>query len=277
MSLIGRIGDSISNSTRGFTHAVLNTGRAIGDVFTGDLSGAGSHMSGAWDGIKRVGEGATLGLSNSIWGNNDSAGEIGSGLDSAMSNLETDLSGIRDLYGSAVYGEDGSPVRTPSTLLDRYDTQSGIAGDTMASALGAGSPDNVQRYLNPMADRIQQSAVRAVEGGAGSALQSSATNRNAATAAANATANMWDTAQRHAMDDASNTMKVGANQATMAQQGLESSWRPTETLSQLQADIASQKLNAEIAKIQSQAQKEVAENTSGFFGSGGILGTGLRI
>ena len=132
-----------------------------------------------------------------------------SGMASANAQLYNDLKPQLDQLWGATNG------RTLDANLDRFDTTMGEAmnsttqaGQNALGEMNAGNADNVQSYLNPKMNTMLQNTMQTVQGGAGSALQSSATNRNVANAVASQAGQMWDTAFNQALGDSSHNLQA---------------------------------------------------------------------
>lgn len=185
-----------------------------------------------------------------------------SGMASANAQLYNDLKPQLDRLWEATNG------RGLDANLDRFDTTMGEAmGSTTQAgrnALGemdAGSADNVQGYLNPKMDTMLQNTMQTVQGGAGSALQSSATNRNVANAVASQAGQMWDTAFNQALGDSSHNLQANqqfgqsANQqAGLAQSQLQADNDPIMNWINLNNDLAQQKYSGNIGTTQAATQ-----------------------
>lgn len=185
-----------------------------------------------------------------------------SGMASANAQLYSDMKPQLDQLWGATNG------RGLGTNLDRFDTTMGEAmGSTTQAgrnALGemdAGSADNVQNYLNPKMDTMLQNTMQTVQGGAGSALQSSATNRNVANAVASQAGQMWDTAFNQALGDSSHNLQANqqfgqsANQqAGLAQSQLQADNDPIMNWINLNNDLAQQKYAGNVGTTQAATQ-----------------------
>lgn len=133
-----------------------------------------------------------------------------SGMDAANSQFDTDMAPqLTQLWEAAMDG------RGLGENLDRFDkTMQGAMAGTMATgnrALGemdAGNSGNVQSYLNPKMDEMLRGTSQAMQGNAGSALQSSATNKNIADAVGRQAGQMWDTAFSQALGDSSHNLQA---------------------------------------------------------------------
>ncbi len=184
------------------------------------------------------------------------------GMASANAQLYSDMKPQLDQLWGAANG------RGLGTNLDRFDTTMGEAMDSTAlagrNALGemdAGSADNVQGYLNPKMDTMLQNTMQTVQGGAGSALQSSATNRNVANAVASQAGQMWDTAFNQALGDSSHNLQANqqfgqsANQqAGLAQSQLQADSDPIMNWINLNNDLAQQKYAGNVGTTQAATQ-----------------------
>ena len=185
-----------------------------------------------------------------------------SGMSSANTQLYKDMKPQLDQLWGATNG------RGLDANLDRFDTTMGEAmGSTVQAgrnALGemnAGNADNVHSYLNPKMDTMLQNTMQTVQGGAGSALQSSATNRNVANAVSSQAGQMWDTAFNQALGDSSHNLQANqqfgqsANQqAGLAQSQLQADNDPIMNWINLNNDLAQQKYSGNIGTAQAATQ-----------------------
>lgn len=135
------------------------------------------------------------------------------------------------------------------------------AGQNALAEMNAGDSGNVQNYLNPKMDTMLQNAMQTMQGGAGSALQSSATNRNVANAVASQAGQMWDTAFNQALGDSSHNLQANqqfgqsANQqAGLAQSQLQADNDPIMNWINLNNDLAQQKYSGNIGTTQAATQ-----------------------
>ena len=185
-----------------------------------------------------------------------------SGMSSANTQLYKDMKPQLDQLWGATNG------RELDANLDRFDTTMGEAmgsttqaGRNALGEMNAGSADNVQGYLNPKMDTMLQNTMQTVQGGAGSALQSSATNRNVANAVASQAGQMWDTAFNQALGDSSHNLQANqqfgqsANQqAGLAQSQLQADNDPIMNWINLNNDLAQQKYSGNIGTAQAATQ-----------------------
>lgn len=206
--------------------------------------------------------GGTLGITDPNKGNR-ALSTMQQGQQQANNQLDADTAEqfgmLRDAMGSG---------RTLGQNLDAFDTsmagaqdKTNTAGDIMLGQQNAGSADNVQQYLNPEMDMILSNTMQRMQGGAGSALQSSATNRNTASAVAQQAGNLWQQAYSNAMGDAQNNLQV-ANQyqsnagqnAQLATTQLQADNAPAEDYLQLANDKAMQRYAGNVALTQAAGQ-----------------------
>lgn len=185
-----------------------------------------------------------------------------SGMASANAQLYSDMKPQLDQLWGATNG------RGLGTNLDRFDTTMGEAmgsttqaGQNALGEMDAGSADNVRSYLNPKMDTMLQNTMQTVQGGAGSALQSSATNRNVANAVASQAGQMWDTAFNQALGDSSHNLQANqqfgqsANQqAGLAQSQLQADNDPIMNWINLNNDLAQQKYAGNVGTTQAATQ-----------------------
>lgn len=185
-----------------------------------------------------------------------------SGMASANAQLYSDMKSQLDQLWGAANG------RGLGTNLDRFDTTMGEAmgsttqaGQNALGEMDAGSADNVQSYLNPKMGTMLQNTMQTVQGGAGSALQSSATNRNVANAVASQAGQMWDTAFNQALGDSSHNLQANqqfgqsANQqAGLAQSQLQADNDPIMNWINLNNDLAQQKYAGNVGTTQAATQ-----------------------
>lgn len=185
------------------------------------------------------------------------------GIASANSALYNDMKPQLDTLWSATGG------RSLDNNLDNFDySMNGAMQDTVQAgqnALGemnVGNSANVEKYLNPKMDTMLQNTMQTMQGGAGSALQSSATNRNIANAVSSQAGQMWDTAFNQALGDSSHNLQANqqfgqsANQqAGLAQSQLQADNDPIMNWINLNNDLAMQKYagNTGLAQASTQA------------------------
>lgn len=186
-----------------------------------------------------------------------------SGMQNANTQLYLDMQPQLDqLWGAVANG------RGLDQNLNKFDysmngamEQTQQAGQNALGEMNAGSADNVQNYLNPKMDTMLQNTMQTMQGGAGSALQSSATNRNVANAVASQAGQMWDTAFNQALGDSSHNLQANqqfgqsANQqAGLAQSQLQADNDPIMNWINLNNDLAMQKYAGNTGTTQAATQ-----------------------
>ena len=141
--------------------------------------------------------------------------------------------------------------------------KTGLAGDIALQQKDAGSSGNVQKYLNPMMDEMLAGTSQAMQGTAGSALQSSAANRDTSRAVAQQAGNLWNTAFGQALGDAQNNLGVAQNYGKGAMQGavLDQTNKPMEDYLNLKNDLAMQRYAANTGMTQANMQLAGTPNT----------------
>lgn len=190
------------------------------------------------------------------WRARDAAVE---GMQNANQQLDQDMQPqLSQLWDAAMNG------RSVSDNLDAYDsTMSGVmqgtqqAGQNALAEMNAGSADNVQNYLNPKMDEMLRGTSQAVQGSAGSALQSSATNRNVADTVSKQAGQMWDTAFQQALGDSSHNLQANQQygqslntQANLANAQLEADNNPVMSWINLNNDRAMQRYAGNVGTTQ---------------------------
>lgn len=191
------------------------------------------------------------------------------GQQQANQQLDSDLSGAFEALQRASAGRDFGQN------LDKYGSQMGIAmGDTARAGaiagdqLNAGGAANVRNYLNPMMDEMLARTNQAMQGNAGSALQSSATNKEIGSAVSQKAGDLWNTAFSQAMGDAQNNLntaqtigQTGSQTASLAGQQLAANNQPFEDLLSLQNDRAMQRYAANTGMTQADMALAGQKNT----------------
>ena len=167
----------------------------------------------------------------------------------------------------------GASGRDFGVNLDRFGKSISNAGGTndMARELALGQQDagsRVSDYLNPKMDEMLARTNQAMQGNAGAALQSSATNKNIAKAVSGQAGDMWEQAFRDALGDAGNNLSVaqslGQNagqQASLAGQQLTAENQPMEDLLSLNNDRAMQRYAANTGMTQANMQLQGQKDT----------------
>lgn len=167
----------------------------------------------------------------------------------------------------------GASGRDFGVNLDQFGKSISNAGGTndMARELALGQQDagsRVSDYLNPKMDEMLARTNQAMQGNAGAALQSSATNKNIAKAVSGQAGDMWEQAFRDALGDAGNNLSVaqslGQNagqQAALAGQQLTAENQPMEDLLSLNNDRAMQRYAANTGMTQANMQLQGQKDT----------------
>ena len=139
--------------------------------------------------------------------------------------------------------------------------QTKLAGQNALNEMDKGSAGNVRNYLNPKMNTMLQNTMQTMQGGAGSALQSSATNRNIANSVASQAGQMWDTAFNQALGDSTHNLQANqqfgqsANQqAGLAQSQLQADNDPIMNWINLNNDLAMQKYAGNTGTTQAATQ-----------------------
>ena len=198
------------------------------------------------------------------------------GQSNANAQLDTDTVNQMNMLSSAMNG------RSLGQNLDNYDTTIGQAqaktnqaNDIALAQQNAGRSENVQSYLNPQMDMMLSNTMQRMQGGAGSALQSSAANKATANAVAQQAGNLWQQAYNNALGDSQNNLNVANSVQNNAMQNanlgtmqLQADNQPAEDYLQLANDKAMQRYAGNIAVTQAQGQVAGADKSL----LGGLLG-----
>lgn len=189
------------------------------------------------------------------------------GQSGANAQLDADLQSSFGELGRAATGRD------LGTNLDRYGTSMSEAAGANQTArdIALGQKDagsRTKEYLNPMMDEMLARTNQAMQGNAGAALQSSATNKNIANAVASQAGNMWEQAFRDALGDAGNNLSVAQSlgqsagtQAGLAGQTLAAENQPMEDMLSLSNDRAMQRYAANTGMTQANMQLQGQRDT----------------
>lgn len=191
------------------------------------------------------------------------------GQEEANQQLDSDLAGTFGYLNDAMAG------RTFGQNLDQYQRRmsqaqdkTGLAGDLALGQKDAGSSANVREYLNPMMDEMLADTTQAMQGTAGSALQSSAANRDTSRAVAQQAGHLWNTAFNQALGDAQTNLGVaqsygkGAMQgAVLAGQEIDQANKPMEDFLNLKNDLAMQRYAANTGMTQANMAYTGTPNT----------------
>ncbi len=184
------------------------------------------------------------------------------GVQRANSDLYNDMQPQLNLLWNASLGRDiGTNLGKFDTSMTGAMQDTRQAGQNALAEMNAGNSSNVENYLNPKMDAMLQRTMQTVQGGAGSALQSSATNRNVADAVAGQAGQMWDTAFNQALGDSTHNLQANqqfgqsANQqAGLAQSQLQADNDPIMNWINLHNDLAQQRYAGNLGTTQAATQ-----------------------
>lgn len=178
--------------------------------------------------------------------------ELKSGMGSANADLDKQMQGVFDMYGSAMAG------RQMGDVLNQY-------RDSMKGTEDAGGAANVEQFMNPMYGRAMDNAANQALAGAGSSALSTAGANAVSTGVGNTAQSMWQQAFNNAMVDAQN--KQGVYGAIK-----QSDIMPSLNWAQLTSDVAGSKYDAATGLTNSAAR--TAGQNQGWFSSlfNGVLG-----
>lgn len=242
----------------------------FGDIFNGISNGLSTVTNGLST-VTNTGSSFLEGIKNNVntvldpinthHDNTEVANNVSNQINSGVKEFRKSLAPVQGQYLGAMYDSDGNPIRTIGTSLDKFDDTINALSVNNNKQFNAGDTSNVLSYYNPMTQDIIDKARKSVEGGAGSSLQSSATNRNVASAVGDVAANQWQAAFNNAMSDSQNNQNVLNSSANMANMQLQNDVAPTTNWADLTSDIASQGLNADLTKANITGQAAIADNS----------------
>lgn len=183
------------------------------------------------------------------------------GQGNANAQLDADTAQQFGMLSDAMAGRSlGQNLDAYNTSMDAAQGKTNQAGDLAWQQKNAGSADNVQKHLNPQMDMILSNAMQKMQGGAGSALQSSAATKATANTVAQKAGDLWQQAYNNAMDDAQNNLGVATNygqsaaqNANLAGQTLAANNQPAEDYLSLKNDLAMQRYAGNIGLTQMDA------------------------
>ena len=173
----------------------------------------------------------------------------------AYNQYKSDVQPVSDMFSQAAEGRD------LGTNLDKYTDDVNQAQSLTWGAADAGDAANVRSYLNPKMDEITQQVMQNVQGGAGAALQSSATNRTASNAIANKVGEMWDTAYSQALSDSQNNQNVAQNAMTTANTNLDNQNMPALNWASINNDLAGTAYSGAMGVSQAATEAAGQKNT----------------
>lgn len=185
----------------------------------------------------------------------------------ADQQLDRDLATSFKELGRGASGRDfGVNLDRYGARMDEARSTSGMARDIALGQQDAGS--RTEDYLNPMMDQILARTNQAMQGNAGAALQSSATNKNIANAVSQKAGDLWQQAFNDAITDANTNLGVASslgqnsgNQANLAGAQLGAENQPMEDMLSLTNDRAMQKYAANTGMTQANMQLQGQRDT----------------
>lgn len=183
------------------------------------------------------------------------------GQGNANAQLDADTAQQFGMLSDAMAGRSlGQNLDAYNTSMDAAQGKTNQAGDLAWQQKNAGSADNVQKHLNPQMDMILSNTMQKMQGGAGSALQSSAATKATANTVAQKAGDLWQQAYNNAMGDAQNNLNVATNygqsaaqNANLAGQTLAANNQPAEDYLSLKNDLAMQRYAGNIGLTQMDA------------------------
>lgn len=183
------------------------------------------------------------------------------GQQNANTQLDVDTAQQFGMLSDAMAGRSlGQNLNAYTTSMDAAQGKTNQAGDLAWQQQNAGRSDNVQSYMNPQMEMMLNQTLQKVQGGAGSALQSSAATKAGANAVATKAGDLWQQAFNNAMGDAQNNLNVATNygqsaaqNANLAGQTLAANNQPAEDYLSLKNDLAMQRYAGNIGLTQMDA------------------------
>ena len=183
------------------------------------------------------------------------------GQQNANTQLDADTAQQFGMLSDAMAGRSlGQNLNAYTTSMDAAQGKTNQAGDLAWQQQNAGRSDNVQSYMNPQMEMMLNQTLQKVQGGAGSALQSSAATKAGANAVATKAGDLWQQAFNNAMGDAQNNLNVATNygqsaaqNANLAGQTLAANNQPAEDYLSLKNDLAMQRYAGNIVLTQMDA------------------------
>ena len=205
--------------------------------------------------------GGTLGIIDPNKGNRSLAA-MTEGQATANNQLDTDTTEQFGMLSDAMTGRSmGANLNAFDQSVANAQNETNRAGALAEQQANAGRSDNVQSYMNPQMEMMLNQTLQKVQGGAGSALQSSAATKAGANAVAMRAGDLWQQAFNNAMGDSQNNLNVAnrvqgnaMQNASLAEMQLQADNAPAEDYLQLANDRAMQRYAGNIALTQAQAQ-----------------------
>lgn len=205
--------------------------------------------------------GGTLGIIDPNKGNRSLAA-MAEGQATANNQLDTDTTEQFGMLSDAMAGRSmGANLNAFDQSVANAQNETNRAGALAEQQANAGRSDNVQSYMNPQMEMMLNQTLQKVQGGTGSALQSSAATKAGANAVATRAGDLWQQAFNNAMGDSQNNLNVAnrvqgnaMQNASLAGMQLQADNAPAEDYLQLGNDRAMQRYAGNIALTQAQAQ-----------------------
>lgn len=206
--------------------------------------------------------GGMLGITDPNKGNRSLAA-IKKGQAAANNQLDADTNEQFGMLSDAMNGRSmGANLNAFDQSVADAQNKTNRAGTLAEQQANAGRSDNVQSYVNPQMEMMLNQTLQKVQGGAGSALQSSAATKAGANAVATKAGDLWQQAFSNAIGDSQNNLNVANSvqgnamqNANLAGMQLQADNAPAEDYLQLANDRAMQRYAGNIALTQAQAQE----------------------
>ena len=206
--------------------------------------------------------GGMLGITDPNKGNRSLAA-IKKGQAAANNQLDADTNEQFGMLSDAMNGRSmGANLNAFDQSVADAQNKTNMAGTLAEQQANAGRADNVQSYLNPQMEMMLNQTLQKVQGGAGSALQSSAATKAGANAVATKAGDLWQQAFSNAIGDSQNNLNVANSvqgnamqNANLAGMQFQADNTPAEDYLQLANDRAMQRYAGNIAFTQAQAQE----------------------
>ena len=206
--------------------------------------------------------GGMLGITDPNKGNRSLAA-IKKGQAAANNQLDADTNEQFGMLSDAMNGRSmGANLNAFDQSVADAQNKTNMAGTLAEQQANAGRSDNVQSYVNPQMEMMLNQTLQKVQGGAGSALQSSAATKAGANAVATKAGDLWQQAFSNAIGDSQNNLNVANSvqgnamqNANLAGMKFQADNAPAEDYLQLANDRAMQRYAGNIALTQAQAQE----------------------
>ena len=152
--------------------------------------------------------GGMLGITDPNKGNRSLAA-IKKGQAAANNQLDADTNEQFGMLSNAMNGRSmGANLNAFDQSVADAQNKTNMAGTLAEQQANAGRSDNVQSYVNPQMEMMLNQTLQKVQGGAGSALQSSAATKAGANAVATKAGDLWQQAFSNAIGDSQNNLNV---------------------------------------------------------------------